>query len=47
MKKVKKMFNIYGYDGGNYAGNVYNIDGIAPTITCVGGQPYADDTYRR
>ena len=37
MKKVKKMFNIYGYDGGNYAGNVYNIDGIAPTITRVGG----------
>ena len=37
MKKVKKMFNIYGYDGGNYAGNVYNIDGIASTITCVGG----------
>lgn len=35
--KTDKLFNIYGYTGGNYAGNVYGINGIAPTITCMGG----------
>lgn len=35
--KTDKLFNIYGYTGGNYAGNVYGINGIAPTINCMGG----------
>ena len=35
--KTGKLFNIYGYTGGNYAGNVYDISGIAPTINCTGG----------
>lgn len=35
--KTGKLFNIYGYTGGNYAGNVYGISGIAPTINCTGG----------
>ena len=29
---VKKIGNIYGFDGGNYAGNVYDQNGLAPTI---------------
>lgn len=36
--KVKKIFNIYGFTGGSFAGNVYDTDGIAPSInTCEGG----------
>ena len=35
--KIDKLFNIYGHNGGNYAGNVYGIYGIAPTINCMGG----------
>lgn len=34
---IKRLGNIYGYTGGNYAGNVYGISGIAPTINCTGG----------
>ena len=34
---TERLFNIYGYNGGNYAGNVYGINGIAPTINCMGG----------
>lgn len=29
---VRKIGNIYGFDGGNYAGNVYDQDGLAPTL---------------
>ena len=36
-ERIERLCNIYGFSGGNYAGNVYGIDGIAPTITCVGG----------
>lgn len=36
-EKIDKLFNIYGQAGGNYAGNVYGIYGIAPTINCMGG----------
>lgn len=33
-----RLGNIYGATGGNYAGNVYDKNGIAPTInTCGGG----------
>lgn len=35
--KMDKLFNIYGHTGGNYAGNVYGIYGISPTINCMGG----------
>ena len=35
--KMDKLFNIYGHTGGNYAGNVYGIYGIAHTINCMGG----------
>ena len=35
---VKIMGNIYGFDGGNFAGNVYDTEGLAPAIrTCIGG----------
>lgn len=30
--KVKKLFNVYGYTGGNYGGNVYDADGLSPAI---------------
>ena len=35
---IKRLGNIYGAKcGSGYAGNVYGINGIAPTITCIGG----------
>ena len=34
----KRIGNIYGFDGGNYVGNVYSVDAEAPTIrTGAGG----------
>lgn len=33
---TERLFNIYGYNGGNYAGNVYGVSGIAPTLNCMG-----------
>lgn len=36
-KEVKQIGNIYGFDGGNYAGNVYDKDGISPTIRANSG----------
>lgn len=36
--RIERLCNIYGAKrGSGYAGNVYGINGIAPTITCVGG----------
>lgn len=33
-----RLFNIYGFTGGSYAGNVYDLRGISPSInTCGGG----------
>lgn len=32
-----RLFNIYGATGGNYAGNVYDTDGIAPALNDMGG----------
>ena len=29
---VIKLGNIYGFTGGNFAGNVYSIKGIAPAL---------------
>ena len=36
-EKIKRLFNIYGFSGGSFAGNVYGINGVAPTINCAGG----------
>lgn len=33
----KKLGNIYGFDGGNYAGNVYDDKGLSPTIRAYQG----------
>lgn len=33
----RKLCNIYGFDGGNYAGNVYDKNDIAPTLTNMQG----------
>lgn len=32
-----RLFNIYGATGGNYAGNVYDIEGIAPVLNDMRG----------
>ena len=32
MIELKKIGNLWGYDGGNYAGNVYDKEGISPVI---------------
>lgn len=34
---VKQIGNIYGFDGGNYAGNVYDKDGLCPAIRANSG----------
>ena len=37
-KKVTILGNIYGFKGGNYAGTVFDKQGISPCInTCGGG----------
>lgn len=36
-EKIERLFNIYGHTGGSFAGNVYGINGVAPTINCAGG----------
>lgn len=36
-KEVKQIGNIYGFDGGNYAGNVYAKDGLCPAIRANSG----------
>lgn len=46
----KKIGNIYGFEGGNFAGNVYSCDGLSPSInTCQGGgrEPMICDTKRQ
>lgn len=37
MSETKRLFNIYGHSGGNFAGNVYDPNGIAPAIRTYGG----------
>lgn len=34
---VIKLFNIYGHTGGNFAGNVYDINGLCPTLLTMSG----------
>lgn len=36
-KEVKQIGNIYGFNGGNYAGNVYAKDGLCPAIRANSG----------
>lgn len=33
----KKIGNIYGFTGGNYAGNVYDKNYICPALSTMGG----------
>ena len=43
-----KVGNLYGYTGGGFAGDVYSINGICPTITTMGGgnrQPMIIEIY--
>lgn len=35
--KINRLFNIYGFTGGSFAGNVYGTDGVSPTINKMGG----------
>lgn len=43
--KERRLGNIYGFDGGNYAGNIYDREALSPTIrTYQGGQPAANDS---
>ena len=37
--RVRKLFNIYGYDGGNFDGNVYDADHLSPSMIVGGGTP--------
>ena len=34
---VIKLGNIYGFTGGNFAGNVYSVKGIAPALNTMQG----------
>ena len=34
---VIKLGNIYGFTGGNFAGNVYSKEGIAPALKSMQG----------
>ena len=36
--KINRLFNIYGFTGGSFAGNVYGTDGVSPTINTMGGE---------
>lgn len=36
-QKEIKVCNIYGFDGGNFAGNVYDADGLSPCLRTFGG----------
>lgn len=35
--KQKRLFNIYGDFGTGYAGNVWDVESICPTIKCENG----------
>lgn len=47
--EVKRLGNLYGFDGGNFAGNVYEKDALAPTILNMQGggrQPMITETVK-
>ena len=35
--KIDRIGNLFGFTGGSFAGMVYGIDGLCPTINCMGG----------
>lgn len=35
--RMERIGNIYGYTGGNFAGNVYGINGVALALNCMEG----------
>lgn len=35
--REKKLFNIYGFTGGSYAGNVYHPEYLSPSLNTMGG----------
>lgn len=37
MNNPIRLFNIYGFTGGSFAGNVYDPTGIAPSLNTMGG----------
>ena len=37
MEKEQKIGNIFGFTGGNYAGNVYDKDHLSPTLKTMQG----------
>lgn len=37
--RVRKLFNVYGYEGGDMDGNVYDTRYLAPTLKIGGGTP--------
>ena len=49
--KENRLGNLYGFTGGSFAGQVYDTDGVSPTINCAEGggrQPHiiVDDFYK-
>ena len=36
-RTVLRLFNIYGHTGGNFAGNVYDQNGLAPALLTMSG----------
>jgi DNA (cytosine-5)-methyltransferase 1 len=49
MQTETRIGNIYGFDGGNFAGNVYDKNGISPTISTMQGggrQPMIVETVK-
>lgn len=35
--RCKRLFNIYGFTGGSFAGNVYDTEGVCPALNVMGG----------
>ena len=36
--RCNRLFNIYGFTGGSFAGNVYDPKGLSPAINTMGGE---------
>lgn len=44
VKRVNNLGNLFGGTGGSFAGTVFGVDGLAPTLnTCGGGVKTAGD----
>lgn len=35
--EIVRLGNIYGFTGGSFAGNVYGVEGLCPSINTAGG----------